>query len=180
MWDSRECVRNFNLRVQVYPGELWVSKQRMRRVLNRSLKISGCKMWCPKDLRVRAPAAPMLTHSLLSAPFSTRNLDNLLLSAHSKVLNRPLAECHRGILGLGDLTFQTFGFIKTPLSRRNLWKQNSFPKTTTNEPNLQNYGSWNGLWNNIVHLDIVWVKTNDNNNCPGDLVTLPKMADVII
>ena len=30
----------------------------------RSLKISGCKRWCPKDLRVRAPAAPLLTHSL--------------------------------------------------------------------------------------------------------------------
>ena len=29
-----------------------------------SLKISGCKRWCPKDLRVRAPAAPVLTHSL--------------------------------------------------------------------------------------------------------------------
>ena len=27
----------------------------------RSLKNSGCKRWCPKDLRVRAPA---LTHSL--------------------------------------------------------------------------------------------------------------------
>ena len=31
----------------------------------RSLKISGCNRWCPKDLRVRAPAAPMLTHSLI-------------------------------------------------------------------------------------------------------------------
>ena len=30
----------------------------------RSLKISGCKRWCPKDLRVRAPAAPVLTHSM--------------------------------------------------------------------------------------------------------------------
>ena len=32
-------------------------------------------------------------------------------------------------MGLGAHTFQTFGFIKTPLSRRNLWKQNLFPKT---------------------------------------------------
>ena len=31
---------------------------------SRSLKISGCKRWCPKDLRVRAPAARLLTHSL--------------------------------------------------------------------------------------------------------------------
>ena len=30
---------------------------------SRSLKIRGCKY--PKDLRVRAPAAPVLTHSLL-------------------------------------------------------------------------------------------------------------------
>ena len=30
----------------------------------KSLKISGCKRWCPKDLRVCAPAAPVLTHSL--------------------------------------------------------------------------------------------------------------------
>ena len=30
----------------------------------RSLKISGCKRVCSKDLRVRAPAAPVLTHSL--------------------------------------------------------------------------------------------------------------------
>ena len=28
------------------------------------LKISGCKRWCPNDLRVFAPAARMLTHSL--------------------------------------------------------------------------------------------------------------------
>ena len=27
-------------------------------------KFCGCKRWCPKDLRVRAPAAPVLTHSL--------------------------------------------------------------------------------------------------------------------
>ena len=30
----------------------------------RSLKISGCKRWRPKDLWVRAHAAPVLTHSL--------------------------------------------------------------------------------------------------------------------
>ena len=32
---------------------------------SRSLKISGCKRLCPKDLQVRAPPAPVLTHSLL-------------------------------------------------------------------------------------------------------------------
>jgi hypothetical protein len=31
----------------------------------RSHKISGCKRWCPKYLRVCAPAAPVLTHSLI-------------------------------------------------------------------------------------------------------------------
>ena len=30
----------------------------------RSLKISGCKRWYPKDMRVRAPTAPVLTHSV--------------------------------------------------------------------------------------------------------------------
>ena len=30
----------------------------------RSLKISGCKRRCPKDLRVHAPTAPVLTLSL--------------------------------------------------------------------------------------------------------------------
>ena len=30
----------------------------------RNHKISGCKRWCPKDLRVRTPATPVLTHSL--------------------------------------------------------------------------------------------------------------------
>ena len=33
----------------------------------KSLKIRGCKRWCPKDLRVRAPAAPVLTHFLSDA-----------------------------------------------------------------------------------------------------------------
>ena len=34
----------------------------------KSFKICGCKRWCPKNLRVRAPAAPVLTHSLNIAP----------------------------------------------------------------------------------------------------------------
>ena len=44
--------------------ELWASKSAGAHS-TKSLKISGCKRWCPKDLRVRAPAAPVLTHSLL-------------------------------------------------------------------------------------------------------------------
>ena len=47
--------------------ELWASKSASAHS-TKSLKISGCKGWCPKDLRVRAPAAPAapaLTHSLL-------------------------------------------------------------------------------------------------------------------
>ena len=32
----------------------------------RSLKISGCKRWCPKDLWICAPATPVLTHCLSS------------------------------------------------------------------------------------------------------------------
>ena len=65
---NRECVRNLDLRVQVHPGELWVSKSAGAHS-TRSLKISGCKRWCPKDLRVCAPSALVLTHSLYNHPF---------------------------------------------------------------------------------------------------------------
>ena len=62
--DNRECIRNLDLQVQVHPGELWVPKSAGAHS-TRSLKIiSGCKRWCPKDLRVRAPAAPVIMHSL--------------------------------------------------------------------------------------------------------------------
>ena len=44
---SRECVRNFDLRVQVHPGELWVSKQRVHIVLEAS-KSAGAKGDVPK------------------------------------------------------------------------------------------------------------------------------------
>ena len=43
--------------------ELWASKSAGAHSI-KSLKISGCKRWCHKDLRVRAPAAPVLTQSL--------------------------------------------------------------------------------------------------------------------
>ena len=46
-----------------YRRELWVSKSAGFNS-TKSLKICRCKRWCPKDLRVRAPAAPVLTHSL--------------------------------------------------------------------------------------------------------------------
>ena len=46
-----------------YKRELWASKSAGAHG-TKSLKISGCKRWCPKDLRVHAPAAPVLTHSL--------------------------------------------------------------------------------------------------------------------
>ena len=47
-----------------YKRELWDSKSAGANS-TKSLKISGCKTWCPKDLRVREPAAPALTHSLI-------------------------------------------------------------------------------------------------------------------
>ena len=46
-----------------YRRELWASKSAGAHS-NKSLKISGCKMWCLKDLRVHATAAPLLTCSL--------------------------------------------------------------------------------------------------------------------
>ena len=46
-----------------YKRELWASKSAGAHS-TKSLKISGCKRWYPKDLRVPAPAAPTLTHSL--------------------------------------------------------------------------------------------------------------------
>ncbi len=63
---SRECVRNLDLRMQVHSGELWVSKSAAAHS-TRSHKISGCKRWCPKDLRVCEPAVLLLTHSHLEA-----------------------------------------------------------------------------------------------------------------
>ena len=43
----RECVRNLDLRVQVHPGELWVSKQRVHIVLEAS-KSADAKGDVPK------------------------------------------------------------------------------------------------------------------------------------
>ena len=44
---NRECVRNLDLWVQVHPGELWVSKQRVHIVLEAS-KSAGAKGGVPK------------------------------------------------------------------------------------------------------------------------------------
>ena len=43
---GKECVRNLDLRVQVHPGELWVSKQRVHIVLEAS-KSAGAKGYVP-------------------------------------------------------------------------------------------------------------------------------------
>ena len=43
----KECVRNLDLRVQVHPGELWVSKQRVHIVLEASKSV-GAKGGVPK------------------------------------------------------------------------------------------------------------------------------------
>ena len=56
-----------------YKRELWAGAHS-----TKSLKICGCKKWCPKDLRVHAPAAPALTHSLLGNMQMNRTyVDNL-------------------------------------------------------------------------------------------------------
>ena len=47
MCTVRECVRNLDLRVQVHPRELWVSKQRVHIVLEAS-KSAGAKGDVPK------------------------------------------------------------------------------------------------------------------------------------
>ena len=44
----RECVRNLDLRVQVHPGELWISKQRVHIVLLEASKSAGAKGDVPK------------------------------------------------------------------------------------------------------------------------------------
>ena len=44
---GRECIRNLDLRVQMHPGELWVSKQRVHTVLEAS-KSADAKGDVPK------------------------------------------------------------------------------------------------------------------------------------
>ena len=54
----RECVRNLDLRVQVHPGELWVSKQRVHIVLQAS-KSAGAKGDVPKFCGFVNPLHPL-------------------------------------------------------------------------------------------------------------------------
>ena len=61
-----------------YRIELWASKAAGFNS-TKSLKLCECKKWCPKDLRVCAHAAPMLTHSLCPNIY-TMNITFLPLS----------------------------------------------------------------------------------------------------
>ena len=54
----RECVRILDLRVQVHPGELWVSKQRVHIVLEAS-KSAGAKGDVPKICGFVHPLHPL-------------------------------------------------------------------------------------------------------------------------
>ena len=53
----RECVRHLDLRVQVHPGELWISKQRVHIVLEAS-KSAGAKGDVPKICGLVHPLHP--------------------------------------------------------------------------------------------------------------------------
>ena len=54
----RECVRNLDLRVQVHPGELWVSKQWVHIVIQAS-KSAGAKGDVPKICGFVHPLHPL-------------------------------------------------------------------------------------------------------------------------
>ena len=54
----KECVRILDLRVQVHPGELWVSKQRVHIVLEAS-KSAGAKGDVPKICWFVQPLHPL-------------------------------------------------------------------------------------------------------------------------
>ena len=54
----KECVRILDLRVQVHPGELWVSKQRVHIVLEAS-KSAGAKGDVPKICGFVHPLHPL-------------------------------------------------------------------------------------------------------------------------
>ena len=54
----RECVRNLDLRVQVHPGELWDSKQRVHIVLEASQSV-GAKGEVPKIYGFVHPLHPL-------------------------------------------------------------------------------------------------------------------------
>ena len=54
----RECVRNLDLRVQVHPGDFWISKQRVHIVLEAS-KSAGAKGDVPKICGFVHPLHPL-------------------------------------------------------------------------------------------------------------------------
>ena len=56
--NCRKGVRNLDLRVQVHPGELWVSKQRVHIVLEAS-KSAGAKGDVPKICGFVHPLHPL-------------------------------------------------------------------------------------------------------------------------
>ena len=67
----RECVRNLDLRVQVHPEELWVSKQRVHILLEAS-KSAGAKADVPKIFGTRcthANAFPEVCIDLIKVNF---------------------------------------------------------------------------------------------------------------
>ena len=90
---TRECVRNLDLRGA---GASWraLDLKTAGAHSTTSLKISGCKRWCPKDLRVHAPAAPVLTHSLLTLS-ETMFWDCSLELWHPKLSCEPLIALKR-------------------------------------------------------------------------------------
>jgi hypothetical protein len=58
LWPIRECVRNLDLRVQVHPGELWVSQQRVHIGLEAS-KSADAKGDVPKIYGFVHPLHPL-------------------------------------------------------------------------------------------------------------------------
>ena len=90
-----------------YKRELWASKSAGSHS-SKSLKISGCKRWCPKDLRVRAPAAPVLTHSLLcrtKASLWYLTVTSVIFSMRKSTLTFILLEFRLFCVRNSELTF---------------------------------------------------------------------------
>ena len=58
IYQNRECVRNLDLRVQMHPGELWVSKQQKYIILEAS-KSAGAKGDVPKICGFVHPLHPL-------------------------------------------------------------------------------------------------------------------------
>ena len=74
-----------------FKRELWASKS-AGALSTESIKISGCKRWYPKDLRV---SAPPLSHSLYSTTFLGKFHQSSLLSI--EVIRARLGEIAGGV-----------------------------------------------------------------------------------